>query len=375
MKRREFLRKSLVEGPAIVNISYKMLNNPLGFFSGDTDIFDRVSESGYRSLASKTFDLQNYFERFIERSSSEDLYYLGTAKIHLNELRRHGRPLKLDKNKEGGVLKTARDIWEQAVPGKYVPRDGYDILTIAVLALTNFFKVDTVEKFVEETGIKGIKWTNDGMSYVEPAEKERIYNAHYNPEMPVTSVIVNIHELYHLTQKDITENAVKILRGVKGVEGYSKLSDVIWEDEELYRKALDVGSMSHFLNFLLSNDIMSLAKDVGVNTSQLRAYLKENIPRLDIINAVMEGEAYNAEYRLLDYSEELKGAGKDILNLWRLIALYDVVTTPILNPHIDKYVNGIGLGEMLWDKKELQREIVENPDPKHVGKLLKANFG
>lgn len=358
LTRRNFLKTTL----ASVAVAATLNTGVVSSAQPSTKTLDDFVRRGYQSLSAKALEELGEFERIHPITNRSDLEIIRRTKGYLTQIKASGKPSALGLEAQYPFEK-AIDIVERTIPRELLPDSPLLAIGMATVPVRSYFGINSIEEWFKQTEISGLAFSdrNAGIIYTEDrfGNQRRVYQVYYNPSKPARSVIVNIHEVYHTLQHSINKAIISILGGLRNIKGYDRLRARISGDRELNRREIQEAKITSTLHFLNLPRVQEIAAKEGVDIIAFRRYLATNIPKLEILHAILEGEAYNAQYRLLEHAKDFDEITK---RQYRVIALLDILVTPFVHPNTDKYVRGIGLGEALWGRKDVTEKISLEPE-------------
>lgn len=336
-----------------------------------TSVQDRVRE-GYRSLAGRTLELYES-NLNIFSPSPDDIRKLNQFSDNLKKVRDSGDVRSIDKSGKQN-LKDIMFMIDQVIPKNLKPTNAMTSLGLASISLRYYFGIPSFEELARRCRLDAITIAN-GFSGIATAGTikdgiKKIYYVFFDPEKPVYSVIVDIHDFYLALQPEMLE-IEDILTEKTKIDGYDRLMDAINSDSALTKKRVEIAMASHELNFLKSPEVIAKAREAKVDLERFEAYLRENVPRMNFLTCYHEGDAFIAQRDIIASSPDLQGHTIS-LKAYELFALIDALSAPFLTPKQKVHEVGVGLLEYFKSNPN-QRELLRNSREFHL-ELTNAYF-
>lgn len=366
LTRRDFLK---IGSLVVLEVATATVAPEFSPAQTSTITIDDFVRKGYQSLASKALDELNEFGKSQTAFSKDDAEALAITRRYLAQIKATGKPVTRDTRIQDR-LERAIGVVDRTISRELVPDSPLLAIGMATFPVRGYFGINSVEEWLKQAEINGVVFSDRGAAVIYTEDRSgnprRVYQAYYNPNKPAHSVVINIHEVYHTMQHGINKAIISILRGLRNIKGYDKLKARISGDVEISKQEIEASKATSALHFLNLPHVQEIAAKEGVDMPTFKRYLAQNIPRLEILHALLEGEAYNAQYKILEYAKDFDEKTK---RQYRLIALLDILSTPLMHPNTDKYVRGIGLGEIVWGKREVIDRIIKEPEK--IGQILR----
>lgn len=320
-----------------------------------------IVHEGYKHLANRSVPLYTEFRKYASSPYIEDIRRLDTVSRNLEMLHKTGDIAKLiDRKRSFADLINMTDM---AIPPAFKPNTPEQSLALASTAIRNKRGIKTFDQLMEKAKITSFEITDKQAGVMDVRHSDgkhaRIFGVYFDPTRLAYSAMVNLHELIHSLQDEIFHIS-QTIENLRKIQGITSFFDQINKDKELAALMMKVALESHMLDFLALSQVRHIAKKAGVPDRELDLFLKENIPKVNFLSALTEGEAYVSQVDILGYAPDI--ASNNVIKAsYQTMAMADMFLAVDLPPKQRIYMIGIGLAGFFEQSPQMRNEFLNSP--------------